>query len=72
MRTQPFQRFLEFVQYPLWLSEPAPDAPGDVRVTLLDLRFGTPREIGFAAYAVAGPNAAVKDSFFSMAGFKPR
>ncbi|MDE3195408.1 MAG: metal-dependent hydrolase, partial [Acidobacteriota bacterium] len=44
----PFQRMLEFVQWPLWVVEPAPDPDRGTRVVLLDLRFGTPRRAGFA------------------------
>ena len=44
LQTLPFQRLLEFVQWPLWILEPN-------RVSLVDLRFGTPSTAFFSATA---------------------
>ena len=46
---RPFRILNEFVQYPFWTVEPAPDEPNAKQVTLLDLRFGQPIEPGFAS-----------------------
>jgi inner membrane protein len=59
--TLPFQRFLEFVQYPIWVLEPNV-------VRLVDLRFGTPNAPGFEASAVFTNNGQVVSSVF---GFGP-
>jgi hypothetical protein len=72
LHTVPFQRFLQFVQYPLWVTEPLVDERRDTRVRLLDLRFGNPREIGFAATAVVDEHNQVVDASFSLGGTKPR
>jgi hypothetical protein len=71
MATKPFKVMLQFVQYPLWIVEPAPDSlPGRpaTRVTLMDLRFGTPSAPGFAAFATINARDQVLDSFFSFGG----
>ncbi len=70
LRTEPFQRLLEFVQFPLWVTTPAPD--GGTRVTLLDLRFGTPREPGFASTALVDSRNRVLNAGFAMGGTRPR
>jgi inner membrane protein len=72
MATDPFQALLAFVQYPLWSIEPAPDMENATRVTLLDLRFGTPRQPGFAATAIVNNRNQVIESAFSMRGARPR
>ncbi len=78
MATDSFQILLEFVQYPLWVVEPEPDAdPASgtehaTRVMLLDLRFGTPRQPGFAATAIVNRRNQVIESDFSMRGARPR
>jgi inner membrane protein len=77
MQTRPFQAFLTFVQYPLWLSEPGVIENGSgsgrtTRVRLLDLRFGNPHEPGFAATAVVNDKNQVLESSFSLGGTRPR
>jgi inner membrane protein len=72
LATLPFQRLLQFVQYPLWVTQPGIDERGNARVTLLDLRFGSPRQPGFASVAVVSPRNEVLDAEFSMRGVKPR
>jgi len=65
MATFPFQRFLEFVQYPVWVLE-----PGTVR--LVDLRFGTPVAAGFEAIATVNSRNQVVSSEFTFGGIRPR
>ncbi len=65
METFSFQRFLEFVQWPIWVVE-----PGSVR--LVDLRFGTPAAPGFQAVAAVDRENRVTSSSFGMGGFRPR
>jgi inner membrane protein len=72
MATVPFQRLLEFVQYPLWVVEPAVDEEHATRVTLLDLRFGTPRQPGFAATAIVNTRNQVLESEFGFGVVRPR
>lgn len=62
--TLPFQRFLEFVQYPIWVTEPLPDK--STRVMLVDLRFGTPYAPGFVAAATVTDRLQVTESNFSF------
>ena len=72
MATYPFQMLLEFVQYPLWVTEPALDTGGNSRVSLIDLRFGTPTQSGFAATALVDRNNRVLESVFGMGEVRPR
>ncbi len=74
LATQPFQTFLQFVQYPIWVSGPAPDVGHDTQVSLVDLRFGTPAQPGFAAVArIDGRNRAVESNFnLSLGHARPR
>lgn len=71
-RTEPFQRFQEFVQYPIWVTEPAPDIEGATQVSLVDLRFGTPRSPGFGAVATVSRNGKIMNTYFTMSGARPR
>ena len=66
LRTLPFQRLLQFVQYPLWVTEPMLDEKHSTRVRLVDLRFGNPRATGFAATAIVDERNQVLDSTFGM------
>jgi len=72
MRSEPFQRFLAFVQYPLWVTEPSAETEGGTLVRLLDLRFGNPRAIGFAATATVDARGAVLNSRFGFGEVRPR
>ena len=72
LQTFPFQRLLEFVQWPLWMVEPAPDLDRATRVVLLDLRFGTPRQAGFAASAIVNERNQVLSSTFGFGAVRPR
>jgi len=72
MQTEPFQRFLEFVQYPIWVTEPAAEPEHATRVSLVDLRFGTPAEPGFEAVATVTDRNQVADSLFTFGRPRPR
>jgi inner membrane protein len=72
MATLPFQRFLGFVQYPIWVTEPAPDYERATRVRLVDLRFGTPAAPGFEAVATVNDRNQVVDSAFTFGTPRPR
>ena len=64
IQTDAFQRFLEFVQYPIWITEPAQDREHATRVRLVDLRFGTPSAPGFQSVAiVTGLNQVTSSTF---------
>jgi len=76
MATYPFQMLLEFVQWPLWVIQPMAGAgatdTGGTRVALIDLRFGTPSQAGFAATALVDNNNRVQESVFGFGEVKPR
>jgi len=72
MHTEPFQRFLEFVQYPIWVTEPAAEPEQATRVRLVDLRFGTPGAPGFEAVATVSDRNQVVDSTFTFGRPRPR
>ncbi len=72
METYPFQMLLEFVQYPLWVIQPALDRENNTRVALIDLRFGTPTQSGFAATAIVDRNNQVREAEFGLGEVKPR
>jgi inner membrane protein len=76
MESYPFQMLQEFVQYPLWVIQPAIDKneaeQGGTRVSLIDLRFGTPSASGFAATALVDKNNQVQESVFGLGEVKPR
>jgi inner membrane protein len=72
IQTEAFQRFLEFVQYPIWITEPAPDMEHGTRVRLVDLRFGTPSAPGFQAVATVTSQHQVAASSFTFGTPRPR
>jgi inner membrane protein len=72
MQTEPFQRFLEFVQYPIWVSEPAPEPEHATRVSLVDLRFGAPAAPGFEAVATISDRNQAVDSALTFGIPRPR
>lgn len=72
MRTEPFEKFLEFVVYPIWVLEPSPERSGATLVRLVDLRFGTPSEPGFQARANVGTGNEILDSIFTFGTPRPR
>ncbi|HWF08122.1 MAG TPA: metal-dependent hydrolase [Bryobacteraceae bacterium] len=72
LQTEAFRRFLEFVQYPIWVTEPAPELERATRVRLVDLRFGTPAAAGFQAVATVNDRGQVTDSAFTFGVPRPR
>jgi hypothetical protein len=76
MGTEPFKAMQQFVQYPLWIIEPSADAMPDgssaARVTLMDLRFGSPAEPGFHASAIVDNRNRVLESSFAFGGARPK
>src|SRR5579863_7781501 len=72
LHTAPFQTFLEFVQYPIWVAEPAPEPEHATRVSLVDLRFGTPAAPGFEAVATISDRDQVVDSNLTFGLPRPR
>lgn len=72
LESSPFQAFLQFVQYPIWVSDPDADDPTAQRVRLVDLRFGTPSDPGFQAEAVVNPGEQVVSSIFTFGQPRPR
>jgi inner membrane protein len=76
MATYPFQMLLGFVQWPLWVIQPVidpnrADASG-TRVSLIDLRFGTPTQSGFAATALVAKNNQVQEATFGLGEVRAR
>ena len=62
--TPEFQAFLRFNQLPFWRVTPEDDL---VRVDLIDLRFGTAWQPGFAAAsALVTPDGRVRDAHFGI------
>jgi inner membrane protein len=68
--TSLFQAFLSFSQAPFWKVTPVDDL---LRVDLIDLRFGTPSDPGFAfVSALVTPDGHVRDARFGSAFFGRR
>jgi inner membrane protein len=58
--------FLRFSQFPLWAETPVSTPVDGVRVTVTDLRFGTPPRGGFTATAILNRQGAVIFSGFKF------
>jgi inner membrane protein len=71
-RTDVFQAFLRFSQYPLWRVTPYPAVENGRLVEVFDLRFGTPLAPGFVARAVVDSAMRVVESSFSFGAARPR
>lgn len=66
--TEPFQILGGFSQLPFWKVSPAGD---NVLVQLIDLRFGTPQQAGFAsASALVTPDGRVLEARIGPLGFR--
>jgi inner membrane protein len=65
-RTPAFRAFLEFSAFPYWQFAPEGD---NVRISVLDLRFGSPRHPRFRATALVDANGRVAESGFT---YEPR
>ncbi len=66
MKTEAFRRLLEFVQFPVWATAPAPDMDRATLVRLVDLRFGTPSAPGLEATATVTDRNEVVNSAVSF------
>ncbi|MEO7654022.1 MAG: metal-dependent hydrolase [Bryobacteraceae bacterium] len=69
-KSKVFRRFAEFAQFPIWSVTPL--SGGASKVELLDLRFGTPRDPGFAATAVVDREQRVLEPEFHFGRAAPR
>ncbi len=66
--TRPFQVFERFNQLPFWKVSPEGDL---IKVQLIDLRFGTPRQPGFAlATALVTADGHVQEAWFGRRGLQ--
>jgi hypothetical protein len=64
--TEAFRTFLGFAEFPLWWTLPAPEEEGALRVSAIDLRFGTPRQPGFVVSAVVNARQEVTGANFEF------
>lgn len=64
LKTRPFEVFSKFNQLPFWKTEKLAD--GTTEVQLIDLRFGTPDNPGFAATAILDASGVVQESRFGF------
>jgi len=64
LKTRPFEVFAKFDQLPFWKAQKLAD--GTTQVQLIDLRFGTPEQPGFAATAIVDASGAVRESRFGF------
>jgi inner membrane protein len=71
-RTQVFQEFLRFSQFPYWRAIPVPEPEGGTLVEAMDMRFGSPPAPGFVASAVLDSRLEVLRSAFSFGHAGPR
>jgi len=71
-RTEVFQEFLRFSQYPFWQMTPSDESEGATRVEALDLRFGDPQEPGFVATAILDARQQVMRAWFQFGAARPR
>ncbi|HVP46415.1 MAG TPA: metal-dependent hydrolase [Bryobacteraceae bacterium] len=71
-RTEVFQEFARFSQYPFWQMTPSDESEGATRVEALDLRFGDPQEPGFVATAILDARLQVMRAWFQFGAARPR
>ena len=71
-RSQTFQTFLAFSQFPLWRVTPDSQSENGKLVELYDLRFGTPLAPGFMVHAVLDGSLQVRDSGMQFGAVRPR
>jgi inner membrane protein len=62
--TAPFRAFLDFSKYPYWRFLPADRSEDALRVEVSDLRFATPPEQRFVAWAIVDSRGRVLESHF--------
>jgi inner membrane protein len=61
-----FRDFFNFSQFPLERTMPLADAEGATRVEAMDMRFGTPAQPGFVAFADLNGRLQVTRAWFSF------
>jgi inner membrane protein len=71
-RTEPFQEFLRFSQYPLWQASASGEAENATTVEAIDLRFGDPSDPAFAAWALVDSRLQVLRAQFGFGPPRPR
>lgn len=67
-RTDVFQEFSRFSQFPFWQSTPAEQPANATRVEAVDLRFGDPQSPGFVATAIVDQRGQVLRAWFQFGG----
>ena len=65
-RTDTFQKFLEFSQFPLWRVTPAPRLENGKRVEVFDMRFGSPTQPGFMVSATVNGQLQATETTFQF------
>jgi inner membrane protein len=71
-RSETFQKFLEFSQFPLWRVSPAEEPENSRLVEVMDMRFGSPLSPGFMASAVVDSRLRVLRTAFQFGAARPR
>jgi inner membrane protein len=70
-RTEAFQEFLRFSQYPLWQTS-AGESENSVRVEAMDMRFADPSAPGFVVTAELDGRLQVSRAWFTFGSPRPR
>lgn len=71
-RSDVFQEYLRFAQYPFWQVLPAEQAENATRVEAMDLRFGDPQSPGFIATAIVDAHLRILRAWFQFGRAAPR
>jgi inner membrane protein len=71
-RTQAFQVFLGFSQFPLWRVTPAAEPENSKLVEVMDMRFGTPLAPAFVVSALVDSKLRVLQASFRYGAVRPR
>jgi inner membrane protein len=71
-RSETFQRFLEFSQFPLWRVIPADEPENSTLVEAMDMRFGSPLAPAFTAGAIVDSRLRVLRTWFQFGAVRPR
>ena len=72
LHTAAIQEFLRFARFPLWRTVPVSEPENGQRVEVLDMRFGTPRALGFRADAVLDSRLRAVETSFTFGAARPR
>jgi inner membrane protein len=71
-RTETFQIFLGFSQFPLWRVSAVTDPPNGKQVDVFDMRFGSPNEPGFRARTLVDGRGKAVDTTFQFGSPRAR